>query len=259
MAEYVSFEDEGVVRWLTLRNEGRMNAVPPTGWAELADAFESFDASDARVLVIRGDGEHFCSGADMNKDPDPIPSAADNAARMRRTNRAANALHRLSKPTIAAVDGVAVGAGLNLALGCDFLIASERARFSEIFVRRGLTIDFGGTWLLPRIVGFQRARDLALTGRVIDASEALDIGLATEVVPTDQLVERVTELATTLAGGAPLAISMIKRALDRSSGMSWEQALAFEEQAQAVLLSSEDLVEGAAAFVEKRPPEFKGR
>jgi 2-(1,2-epoxy-1,2-dihydrophenyl)acetyl-CoA isomerase len=195
----------------------------------------------------------------MNKSKADIPSAADHAARMRGTNRAANALHRLSKPTIAAVDGVAVGAGMNLALSCDFVVATERARFSEIFVKRGLTVDFGGTWLLPRLVGLARARDLALTGRVVGAEEALAIGLISESVEHPQLAERVAELAEELAAGAPLAQAMIKRGLDRSSTMTWEQALSFEEQAQAVLLSSEDLTEGASAFIEKRKPDFKGR
>lgn len=259
MSDFVSIEDRANVRWLTMNNPGRMNAVPPSGWDDLADAFESFGDSTQRVLVITGGEGHFSSGADMHKDVADVPSAADNATRMRRTNRAALTLHRLPKPTIAAVDGVAVGAGLNLALGCDIVVATERARFSEIFVKRGLTIDFGGTWLLPRLVGLARARELALTGRVIDAHEALEIGLISKVVPVGALVDEVTTLAEVLAEGAPLAQSVIKRALDRSSSMSFEQALSFEEQAQAVLLASDDLVEGAAAFVEKRKPEFKGR
>lgn len=259
MSDFVRAEDRGRVRWLTLSNPGRMNAVPPSGWDVLADAFDSFSESDQRVLVISGDGDNFCSGADMHKDLSDVPSAADNTARMRRTNRAALALHRLPKPTVAAVDGVAVGAGMNLALGCDIVVATERARFSEIFAKRGLTVDFGGTWLLPRLVGLARARELALTGRIVGAEEALEIGLISKVVPVDDLVEEVTSLAELLADGAPLAQSVIKRALDRSSSMSFEQALSFEEQAQAVLLTSDDLAEGAAAFVEKRPPNFKGR
>lgn len=259
MSDFVATQDDGRVRWLTMSNVDRMNAVPPTGWDALADAFEDFGASDQRVLVITGAEGNFCSGADMNKDVSDVPSAADNATRMRRTNRAALALHRLPKPTVAAVDGVAVGAGMNLALGCDIIIATERARFSEIFAKRGLTIDFGGTWLLPRLVGLARAREMALTGRVVGAEEALDIGLVSKVVAVESLMDEVSTLAEGLADGAPLAQSVIKRALDRSSSMSFEQALSFEEQAQAVLLSSDDLTEGAAAFVEKRKPDFKGR
>lgn len=259
MGDFITFTDTGPVRTLMMSSPGRKNAVPSSGWSELAEAFGAFEASRQRVLVLRGVDGDFCAGADMRKEAIATPSAADNATRMRRTNVAASALHRLSKPTIAAVDGVAVGAGMNLALGCDIVIATETARFSEIFVKRGLTLDFGGTWLLPRLVGLARARELALTGRVFGAEEALEIGMISSVVPVAAFDDRVNELAESLSTGAPLAQAIIKRALDRSSSMTFEQALSFEEQAQAVLLGSEDLVEGAAAFVEKRYPEFKGK
>jgi 2-(1,2-epoxy-1,2-dihydrophenyl)acetyl-CoA isomerase len=260
VSSFVAVEDVGSIRTLTMANPGRMNAVPPDGWIELAQAFEAFEASDRRVAIITGADGEFCAGADMARSRDTVPSAADNAERMRSgVNRAALALHRCSKPTIAAVDGVAVGAGMNLAIACDIVIATERARFAEIFVKRGLTLDFGGTWLLPRLVGLARARELALTGRIVDATEALALGLVATVVPVSELETSATELAAVLAEGAPLAQSFIKRGLDRSSTLTFEQALAFEEHAQALLLASEDLIEGAAAFLEKRPPEFEGR
>jgi 2-(1,2-epoxy-1,2-dihydrophenyl)acetyl-CoA isomerase len=259
MADFITIEDSGPVRTLTMSNPAAKNAVPPTGWADLAEAFGSFESSEQRVLVVTGADGEFCAGADMHRGAVDVPSAADNAVRMRRTNSAALALHRLSKPTIAAVDGVAVGAGMNLALGCDIIIATETSRFSEIFVKRGLTVDFGGTWLLPRLVGLARARELALTGRVFGAPEALAMGMVSEVVSEPELYGRVDDLARTLAAGAPLAQSIIKRALDRSSSMTFEQALSFEEQAQAILLGSEDLIEGAAAFIQKRDANFKGR
>ena len=149
-----------------------------------------------------------------------------------------------------------ISAGLQ---GCDFVVATSRARFAEIFVKRGLTLDFGGTWLLPRLVGLARARDLALTGRIVEVDEALAIGLVTRVVNPDHLETEAAEIAEELAAGAPLAQRFIKVALDRSASLTFEQALAFEEQAQATLLGSEDLFEGAAAFIQKRPPEFRGR
>jgi len=243
-----------------MSSPGRMNAAPRHGWAELASAFDDFAASEQRVLIITGADGDFCAEAEMGATGSDTPSTADNAERMRGTvNRAALALHRIPKPTIAAVDGVAVGAGMNLAIGCDIVVASTRARFAEIFVKRGLTLDFGGTWLLPRLVGLARARELALTGRVFGAAEALDMGLVSEVVEPGDLEERVQELGAQLADGAPLAQAVIKRALDRSSTMTFEQALAFEEHAQAILLASEDLKEGAASFMEKRPPRFLGR
>lgn len=235
------------------------NAVSRTGWVELADALDAFEASEQRVLVITGAGGDFCAGADLGSDFSGFATPTANAEYMSLPNRAALALHRTSKPTIAAVDGVAVGAGMNLALGCDFVIASSRARFAEIFVKRGLTLDFGGTWLLPRLVGLARARDLALTGRIVEADEALAIGLATRVVDADRLEAEVAEIAEALAAGAPLAQRFIKVALDRSPNMTFEQTLAFEGEAQATLFGSEDFLEGAAAFLEKRSPDFKGR
>ena len=256
---FVNTEDRENVRWLTMSSPGTKNAVPKVGWTELAEAFEQFEASDQRTLVLTGDGGDFSAGADLGADFSGFGTASANAEYMRLPNRAALALRRLSKPTIAAVDGVAVGAGMNLALGCDIVIASERARFSEIFVRRGLTLDFGGTWLLPRLVGLNRARELALTGRIVEAGEAAAIGLVTRVVPAKELEAEAAAVAEELAAGAPLAQRFIKVALDRSSTMTFEQALAFEEQAQATLFGSEDLFEGAAAFFQKRPPEFKGR
>ncbi|MGI9585342.1 MAG: enoyl-CoA hydratase/isomerase family protein [Acidimicrobiia bacterium] len=259
MTAFVAQNDIGSVRTLTLSNPGKLNAVPPDGWLQLEDAFLGFAASTQQALVLTGADGAFCAGADMAGPGLLASSAADTARRMREVNRAAMALHRLNKPTIAAVDGVAVGAGMNLAIGCDVVIASSRARFAEIFVQRGLTMDFGGTWHLPRLVGLMRARELALTGRIVDADEALDIGLVLAVVEPEVLSDEVMRLAGQFAAGAPLAQSFIKRALDRSSSMNFEQTLSFEEQAQVLLLGSEDCIEGAAAFVEKRDPRFKGR
>lgn len=256
---FVETEDRGAVRWLTLSAPGKKNAVPDSGWDEIADAAAAFEASEQRVLVITGDGEDFCAGADLGGDRVRSTSAADNTARMQRANRAALAMHRLSKPTVAAVDGVAVGAGMNLAIGCDLVIATTRARFAEIFVKRGLTLDFGGSWLLPRLIGMAKAKELALTGRMVGAVEAEAIGLVTRLVEPDELENSAAEIAEELAAGAPLAQRFVKVSLDRSSTMTFEQALAFEEQAQALLLGSDDVIEGAQSFFEDRPPDFQGR
>lgn len=250
--------DEGPVRRLTIDNPGRRNAVPFEQWGRLADLIEEFASSEARVLVIEGAGEDFCSGADVGGSfaPGSVTAGYDVMAHV---GHAAEALYALTKPTVAAVDGVAVGAGMNLALGCDVVIATDRARFSEIFVRRGLTMDFGGTWLLPRRVGMGRAMELALTGRVFGAEEAERIGIVSRVVAPERLQAEVADLALELAAGAPLAQRFIKAGLGRAFEMSFGEALAYERGAQALLLSSEDVVEGVTAFVEKRDPEFKGR
>ena len=251
--------DDGPVRWLTLSNPPRRNAITLTGFDLLGEAFDGFEKSGQRVLVITGSGGHFSSGADLSDTDFSGSTAAENAHIISRTSRAARALHALTKPTIAAVDGVAMGAAMNLALGCDVVISAESVRFSELFVRRGLALDFGGTWLLPRLVGLARARDIALTGREIGGTEALAMGLVSRLVPSASLHDEAATAARHLAGGASLAQQFIKAGMSRSSAMTFEQALAFESQAQAVLLSSDDVVEAIDAFLSKRSPEFRGR
>lgn len=248
------------VRWLTIDRPERKNAIPADGWALLGEAFTDFQESSDRVLVLAGAGGDFCAGADLGGDRfTGDVSVAETHRRMKLVGRVAMALHRCTKPTIAAVDGVAVGAGMNMALGCDVVIASDRARFSEIFVRRGLSVDFGGTWLLPRIVGLQRAKDLALSGRIVEAEEALRLGLALEVVPADVLLERAGELAASFLAGAPIAQSFIKQGLNASFEMSFSDAVGWEGQSQAIASATEDVVEGVIAFREKRDPDWKGR
>ena len=222
-------------------------------------AFTDFESSDQRVLVITGAGGAFCSGADLDPAARKETGVVANRRRMQRVGEAAMALHRLSKPTIALVDGIAAGAGMNLALGCDLVIATTRARFSEIFVQRGLTVDFGGSWLLPRIVGLQRAKELSLTGRIIEADEARAIGLVLEVVEPDAVDQRMGELTALLAAGAPVAQMFSKQNLNHSLQLDFAQSLASEGQAQAICLGSDDAVEGVNSFLEKRPARFRGR
>ena len=248
------------VRWLTIDRPETKNAIPVDGWPGLGDAFIDFERSDDRVLVVTGAGGDFCSGADL--DPDRFSadsSVADAHRRMKMVGRAATALHTITKPTIAAVDGVAVGAGMNLAIGCDVVIATQQARFSEIFVRRGLTVDFGGTWLLPRIVGLQRAKELALSGRIVPAQEALAMGLILEVVAVDRLAVRATELAQSFLAGAPVGQRFAKQGIDASFQSSFAESLSWEGQSQAIALATEDVVEGVAAFLQKRQPNWTGR
>ena len=258
---WLRVETRGDVRWVTIDRPERKNAIPsPDGWPVLAAAFEEFEESDDRVLVVTGAGGDFCAGADL--DPERFregSSVAEGHRRMKVVARAATALHRITKPTIAAVDGVAVGAGMNLALGCDVVVATERVRFSEIFVRRGLSLDFGGTWLLPRIVGLQRAKELALSGRIVEAEEAMRIGIALEVVSVEELETRVGELARSFLAGAPIGQMFAKQGLDASFETSFADALAWEGQSQAIAFRTEDLAEGVDAFANKRDPEWKGR
>ncbi len=256
---WLDIEDRGPVRWLVINRPERKNAIPGDGWATLRDAFVDFEGSDQRVLVVTGAGGDFCAGADL--DPSRVEDLSGVAAHQRRmkvVGAAALALHRLTKPSIAAVDGVAVGAGMNLALGCDVVVATTRARFSEIFVRRGLSLDFGGSWLLPRIVGLQRAKELALSGRMVEADEALALGLVLDVVDPDELEPTVARIADGFLQGAPVAQMFAKQAIDRSWDGSFEEALSWEGQSQSICLSTDDFVEGVLAFHQKRPPRWKG-
>lgn len=253
-------ESSGAVRWLTIDRRERKNAIPADGYPLLTSAFEDFEKSDDRVLVVTGAGGDFCAGADL--DPEQFAAGiptSDAHRRMKMVARAAAALHRITKPTIAAVDGVAVGAGMNLALGCDVVVATDRARFSEIFVLRGLSVDFGGTWLLPRVVGLQRAKELALSGRIVEAAEAVSLGIAMEVVPADALADRVEELAASFVAGAPIGQMFSKQALNAAFESSLDESLAWEGQSQAIAFGTEDAAEGIAAFLEKREPRWKGR
>lgn len=248
------------IRWLTIDRPERKNAIPVDGWPLMTEAFTDFEKGPDRVLVVTGAGGAFCAGADLDADHFGSGTAvADAHRRMKVVERAATALHRTNKPTLAAVDGVAVGAGMNLALGCDVVIASDRARFSEIFVKRGLTVDFGGTWLLPRIVGLQRAKELALSGRIVEAEEAARLGIALEVVPAARMLDRVTEIARSFLAGAPIAQMFAKQGLNASFESSFSESMSWEGQSQAIALGTEDVVEGVAAFLQKRDPEWKGR
>ena len=169
------------------------------------------------------------------------------------------ALHELQHPTVAKVRGVAAGAGLNLALGCDLVYASDNARFSEIFARRGLSIDFGGSWVLPRRVGLHRAKELALLAEVIDAAEADRIGLVNRILPDADLDAHVDDVVARITAGPPLALTMSKALLNNGAQTSMSQALEAEGQAQATNFGTNDVREAGLAWLEKRPAEFEGR
>jgi len=246
----------GVVT-LTLNRPEKKNAMNAAMFNELLAVFrEVNDAPADRVLVITGAGDAFCSGADLSDRGGDTRHAL---ARLHWVADIVLALHRIPKPVIAKVNGIAVGAGMNLALGCDLIVASEHARFSEIFARRGLTIDFGGSWLLPRLIGMHRAKELAFLADIISAKEAAGLGLVNRVVPASQLDAFVADWADRLAAGPPLALSMTKRLLTNSFSMSMDEALEAEGMAQSVNAGTEDTPEAIRAFLEKREPKFKGR
>jgi 2-(1,2-epoxy-1,2-dihydrophenyl)acetyl-CoA isomerase len=250
--------DSGIVT-VTLNRPAKKNAANGQMWDELLETFREIASNSAdRVMVLTGAGGDFCAGADLTGGGTGGPGRHQ-LAQMRHVGDVALALHRLPIPAIAKVRGVAVGAGCNMALGCDVVVASQNARFSEIFARRGLSIDFGGSWVLPRIVGMHKAKELALFADIIDAAEAERIGLVNRVLPDAELDEFVAGWAAKLAAGPPIALAMTKRMLDNSMQVTLEQALDDEGVAQTVNFGTSDTVEAMKAFGEKREPRFEGR
>jgi len=259
--ETLRLERADGVATITLDRPERKNAINEPMWDELRAVFDEVGRRPTdRVLVITGAGGDFCSGADLSAMGSDGPAAErrHHLAAMRRIGDVALALHRLPQPTVAKVRGVAVGAGLNLALLCDLVVASDGARFSEIFARRGLTIDFGGSWVLPRRVGLHRAKELALFADIIDAAEAERIGLVNRVVPDGELDAFVADWTARLAAGPPIALAQTKQLLDVGAESSLQQALDAEGAAQTVNFATADTAEAVRAFVEKRQPSFHG-
>jgi 2-(1,2-epoxy-1,2-dihydrophenyl)acetyl-CoA isomerase len=253
----ITVADAGSVRTITLNRPELKNAINDVMWDELLAAFnDAANDPEVRVLVVTGAGGAFCSGADLSGGMDVNTNGLN---RMRHVGDVCVALHRVAKPTIAKVGGVAAGAGLNLALGCDLVVASEDARFSEIFARRNLSIDFGGSWVLPRLIGLHKAKELAFFADVITAKEAAEFGIVNRVVPAAQLDAFVDDWASRLAAGPPIALSMTKTLLNNSMAVSMAQAVEDEARAQSVNFTTADMMEAVAAFVEKRDPNFQGR
>ena len=254
-----SGDDSGIVT-VTLNRPEKKNAINAAMWRDLQQVLDEVaDTATDRVLVMTGAGGAFCSGADLSGGNADGPSRHQLDA-MREVADVALALHRLPKPSIAKVGGVAAGAGCAMALGCDLIVASTEARFSVIFARRGLAIDFGSSWLLPRLVGMHRAKELALLADILSAEDAAAMGLVNRVVAPDALEGFVGDWARRLAAGPPLALRMSKQMLNNSFAVSMDQALENESWCQTVTIgATTDAVEAMTAFVEKRTPTFRGR
>ncbi|MGO0575511.1 enoyl-CoA hydratase/isomerase family protein [Ornithinimicrobium panacihumi] len=251
----VLVDRDGAILTVTLNRPRRKNALDDHGWEQLAGVLGSArDDESIRVVVLTGADGDFCAGADVGgyrREVHPL-------TRTRFISDVARSLHDLPQPLIAKVSGVAVGAGCNLALAADLVVATPDARFSQIFVRRGLSPDFGGSWLLPRVVGLQQAKRLALLGEIIDADEAKRIGMVTWVVPADDVDRFVADTAAALAAGPPVALALTKRMLDASMTATFEEALDTESRALMVNLAT-DAPAARRAFVERTEPTFEGR
>jgi enoyl-CoA hydratase/carnithine racemase len=246
---------DGGVLTLTLNRPERKNAINADLWSALRENLTAAgNDPDVRAIVITGAGGAFCSGADLSGGVNP----GHPLGRMRRINEVALLLHELPVPSVAKVDGVAVGAGWNLALGCDLVVCTPGARFSQIFARRGLSLDFGGSWLLPKLVGLQQAKRLALLAEMIDAAEAQRLGLVTWVVEPEEIDAFVADVGKRLAAGPPVAIAQSKALLNEGADRTMRDALASEARTQTINFATADAPAAFEAFMAKTDPVFTG-
>lgn len=261
--ECLLYEVQDGIATLTLNRPDRLNALGGTLREDLYAAVTAAGADPkVRVLVITGAGRGFCSGGDVksmserNETGQPPTTIGERLAPVR--DRCVLALRDCPKPIIAAINGAAAGAGMNLAFACDMRIASTAAKFSQAFVKRGLTPDWAGSYFLPRVVGTAKACELIFTGDSIDAAEALRLGIVNTVVAPDELMETAYKLARKIAAGPPVAIQLAKRAIYHNQQVDLRAALEFETFTQSVCKDTDDAKEGVRAFVEKRAPVFRG-
>jgi len=260
--EQITVERDGGVATVTLNRPDKLNALTAVMSDELIDAFtRAREDSDIRAVVVTGAGRGFCAGQDLSE----FEAAYRSGQRPDIREHLARSYHRLiplvvetRKPVIAAVNGVAAGAGVSLAAACDLRIASEDARFTQAFVKIGLVPDSGGTWLLPRVIGHARALELSMTGDVIDAAAALELGLVNRVIPTSGFDEEVAAYAARLSAMPTAAIGETKELLREALGLRLEDALEREAEAQGRMGQTDDHLEGVMAFAEKREPRFRG-
>ena len=261
--ECLIYEVKDHVATLTLNRPDRLNALGGSLRDDLHDAITRSAADpDVRAMIVTGSGKGFCAGGDvkaMNEAKEGKRERPFMEKIAPGRDRTLLAMREAPQPIIAAVNGAAAGAGMNLALGCDIRLASTAAKFSQAFVKRGLHPDWGGTYFLPRVVGMAKACELIFTGAVIDAAEALRLGIVSQVLPPEELLPAAQALARAIADGPPIAIRLAKRGLYRNAESDLRTALEYETFAQNNCFETEDATEGIKAFVEKRAPRFKGR
>ena len=257
--ETLTVEQSDAVATVTLNRPAKRNAINGAMFEELDAAFAHIAAeASIRSFVLTGAGGHFCSGVDLSSLQELPQSPEEMRRRMERIHAVLARVMYCPKPGIAAVRGYAAGGGANLALACDLVVMGDDARFAELFVRRGLVMDMSGTFTLPRSIGLHRATELALLGETIDAARAYEMGIANRVVPAGELEGAVAALAAKLAAGPPIAMALMKRAINDSFSRPFDEVLEQESLHQSLVFSTRDLQEAIRAFFEKRNPSFTG-
>jgi enoyl-CoA hydratase/carnithine racemase len=258
--ESLRWERAGLVATITLNRPDKLNAMTAVMFKEIGDAFEAAAADpDVRCVVVAGEGRGFCSGADLTDPENLVTSPFELKDRMRWIHRSAAAVMNCPKPTVAKVEGIAAVAGCNLALGCDFVVATHEASFAELFVKRGLVVDFGGSWALSRALPLQKAKELAFLGETVSAEEADRLGLLYRLCAPGEIDTVVKDLTERLAALPPRSMAGIKETLNRAYERSLEESLEAEANGQAMMFASDDTREAVTAWVEKREPRFTGR
>lgn len=259
-ASLVRFERLDAVALITLSRPEAGNGMNEDLLAQLSAAIRQCEAEpDVRAVVLTGTGRFFSVGGDLSGLHDPVATALSIRSMTLHLHAVVTALARMRAPSVAAVNGTTAGAGLSLALACDFLVASESAQFASAYAAAGLSPDGGQSWTLPRRIGVQRARSMMLQGRKVSAFEALSWGLADEVVPAADVASAALTLARALASGPTAAFGRMKNLLADSAENSLEAQLEAEARGIAASVATPDATEGIAAFLEKRKPQFTGR
>jgi enoyl-CoA hydratase/carnithine racemase len=254
---------DGSIATLTLDRPDTLNSLTFEVYAELRDTFRALEhEKEVKAIVLTGAGRGFCSGGSVHDIIGPLfeMDASRRIEFTRMTGALIGAIRSVRKPVVAAVNGVAAGAGAVIALACDFRVFSEKAKIAFLFVKVGLAgADMGAAWLLPQVIGLARATELLMLGEAVPAEEALRIGLAHRVVAPEKVLAEANALAARLAAGPTFALGMTKEMLNREPGMSLEEALEAEAQAQQICMATTDFREAYEAFVAKREPRFQGR
>ena len=262
--QHLRIEIADQIATVTLDRPEKLNALSRDLHDEMVQAANQLRADDdVRVLIITGAGRGFCSGADLTARPAENGVSNTQSARLDEfgwVGAQALAFGAIDKPTIAAVNGVAAGAGMSLALACDIRVGSEKARFKTVFLERSLSPDAGMTWFLPRIIGYARASELIFTSRFVESDEALDIGLLNRRVPHDELLSAARETAAQIAFWPPMAARAAKRVIQRNLNATLEEGLRNEIVAIShARQAPHDVAEAQASFVERRQPQFTGQ